>query len=262
MENCRPQGQTLPHDTKFCGCRDKIVDIENNFQLILNPWIRLIHDTVNTLRLRQNGRHFPGNIFQCIFLNEDVWISIKLSLKFVPKGPINNIPALVLIMARHWPGDNPLSEPMMVRFLTCIYASFGFSEFNISVARSPYECSDFLKEHYHIWEVLKIAYFFMSHVASMFSIVAGSSDAASVRSVTGLILAEEILLYRKVSNIRRTKSQNWNDSHLVLKLSVPNPLKPGIKSRMKMWLEQRRQAMLQLHLSDQQFNWLQRCILY
>ena len=33
--------------------------------------------------------------------------------------------------------------------------------------------------------------------------------------------------YRKKSNIRRTKSQNLNDSHLVLRLSFPNPLKPG-----------------------------------
>ena len=40
--------------------------------------------------------------------------------------------------------------------------------------------------------------------------------------------------YRKVSNIRRTESQNLNDSHLVLKSSLPNPLKPGVKSRMKM----------------------------
>ena len=36
--------------------------------------------------------------------------------------------------------------------------------------------------------------------------------------------------YRKISNIRRTKSQNLNDSHLVLKSSLPNPLKPGVKS--------------------------------
>ena len=42
------------------------------------------------------------------------------------------------------------------------------------------------------------------------------------------------ITYRKVSNIRRTKSQNLNDSHLVLKSSLPNPLKPGVKSRMKM----------------------------
>ena len=62
---------------------------------------------------------------------------------------------------------------------------------------------------------------------------------------------------RKISNIRRTNSQYFNNSRFVLQLSLPNPLKPGVKSRMKMWLEQRRQAMFQLHLSDQQFN----CIL-
>ena len=39
----------------------------------------------------------------------------------------------------------------------------------------------------------------------------------------------------------------------ILQLSSPNPLKPGVESRMKMQLEQRQQAMLQLHLSDQQF---------
>ena len=45
-------------------------------------------------------------------------------------------------------------------------------------------------------------------------------------------------------------------------LSLPNPLKPCVKLRMKTWLEQRRQAMLQLHLSDQQFDCLLRCGLY
>ena len=69
----------------------------------------------NTLRPRQNGRHFADDIFKCIFLNENVWISIKISLKFVPKGPINNIPALVQIMAWRRTGDKPLSEPMMTQ---------------------------------------------------------------------------------------------------------------------------------------------------
>ena len=50
---------------------------------------------VNTLRLRQNGRHFADDTFKRIFLNNNIIISIKISLKFVPKGPINNIPALV-----------------------------------------------------------------------------------------------------------------------------------------------------------------------
>ena len=37
----------------------------------------------NTLRQRQNGRHFADEIFKCIFLNENVWISLKISLKFL-----------------------------------------------------------------------------------------------------------------------------------------------------------------------------------
>ena len=68
--------------------------------------------------------------------------------------------------------------------------------------------------------------------------------------------------YRQVSNIRRTQSRHLKDSHTVLRLSLPNPLKPDVKSRMKMQLEQRRQAMLQLHLSDRQFNCLLSFALY
>ena len=73
-----------------------------------------------TLMSRQNGRHFTVDIFKCIFLNENVWISLKITLRFVPKVPVNNIPALVQIMAWRWPGDKPLSEPVMVSLLTHI----------------------------------------------------------------------------------------------------------------------------------------------
>ena len=62
----------------------------------------------NTLRLRQSGQHFTYNIFKCIFFNENVWIPITISLKFVPRGPITNITALVQIMAWRCPGDKPL----------------------------------------------------------------------------------------------------------------------------------------------------------
>ena len=77
---------------------------------------------INTLRPRQNRRHFTDDIFKCIFLNENVWIPIKISLKFVPKGAIINIPALVQIMAWCHPGDKPLSEPMVVslRMHVCV----------------------------------------------------------------------------------------------------------------------------------------------
>ena len=75
---------------------------------------------INTLRPRQNGRRFADDTVKRIFLNENVRISIKISLKFVPKGPISNIPALVRIMAWRRSGDKPLSEPMMVNLLTHI----------------------------------------------------------------------------------------------------------------------------------------------
>ena len=75
---------------------------------------------VNILKMRQNGCHYTDNSFKCIFLNENVCISIKISLKLVPKGPINNITALVQIMASRRPGDKPLSEPMMTRIATHI----------------------------------------------------------------------------------------------------------------------------------------------
>ena len=75
---------------------------------------------INTLRPRQNERHFADDIFKRIFLNANILIPIKISPKFVPKGSINNIPALVQIMAWRRPGDKPLSEPMMVNLPTHI----------------------------------------------------------------------------------------------------------------------------------------------
>ena len=69
---------------------------------------------LNTLRPRQNGHHFADDTFKRIFVNANVRILIEISLKFVPKCPINNIPSLVQIMAWRRPGDKSLSEPMMV----------------------------------------------------------------------------------------------------------------------------------------------------
>ena len=65
----------------------------------------LITNRVNTLRPRQNGSHFADDVFKGIFLNENIWILIKISLKFVPDGPIGNIPPLVQKMAWCRSGD-------------------------------------------------------------------------------------------------------------------------------------------------------------
>ena len=75
---------------------------------------------VNTLRPRGNKQDFADDIFKRIFFEENVLISIKISLKFVPKGPINNISALIQIVASRRSGGKPLSEPMMVNFPTHI----------------------------------------------------------------------------------------------------------------------------------------------
>ena len=64
---------------------------------------------VKVINSGQNGRHFADDIFRRIFMNEKLCILIKISLKFVPKGPIDNNPAQVKIMAWRRIGDKPLS---------------------------------------------------------------------------------------------------------------------------------------------------------
>ena len=75
----------------------------------------------NTLRPRQNGRHFPGDILKWIFLNKIVWISINIEV--CSWGLFNDIPSLVQIMTWRRPGDKTLSEPRMGSVLTHICVS-------------------------------------------------------------------------------------------------------------------------------------------
>ena len=66
--------------------------------------LNVIHPHHNYLvQTRQHGCHFTDDIFKCIYLNENIWFSIVTILKVVPKGPINNIPVLIEIMARRRP---------------------------------------------------------------------------------------------------------------------------------------------------------------
>ena len=108
---------------------------QSNYTIHITPYpysfIRLLELAIvgffNTLRLRHNGRCFTEDVFKCIFLPENVWNLIKVSLRFVPKGPINNSPALIQVMAWRRSGDKPLSEPMMVSLLTQICHSASMS---------------------------------------------------------------------------------------------------------------------------------------
>ena len=58
---------------------------------------------------------FADDIFKCMFVNEKFCILIKISLKFVPKGPIDNKAAFVQIMAWRRTGATPLPEPMLTQ---------------------------------------------------------------------------------------------------------------------------------------------------
>ena len=81
---------------------------------------------LNTLRPRQNGRRFADDTFKRIFLNENAWISLRISQKFVPKVQINDISALVKIMDWCRPGNKPLSESWLVYWHIC--ASLSLNE--------------------------------------------------------------------------------------------------------------------------------------
>ena len=62
---------------------------------------------INSSPSGQNGRLFTDYVFRCIFMIEKFCVWIKISLKFVPKGPIDNNTALVQIMAWCQIGDKP-----------------------------------------------------------------------------------------------------------------------------------------------------------
>ena len=80
--------------------------------------ITYMHNIVLALLISpgQNDRHSADNIFRCIFVNEKFCVLIKISQKFFPKGPINNMLEFVQIMAWCRTGDKPLPEPMLTHF--------------------------------------------------------------------------------------------------------------------------------------------------
>ena len=100
------------------NCKQYIYQKRKRFNHV--TWHGTLNYSVWHIEAEKKWPPFRRRHFQTHFLNENIGISIKTSLKFVPKGLINNIPSLVPIMAWRRPGDKPLSEPMMVRSLTHI----------------------------------------------------------------------------------------------------------------------------------------------
>ena len=157
------------------------------------------HTFLNTLRPRRNGRHFPDGIFRWIFLNENVWISINISLKFVPRGPISNIPSLVQVMAWRRPGDKPLSEPMMVRYRS-IYASLGLNELTVP---KEYVC--------YFMKLLKVYVILILNVL----MECLSKKKLATPSVI-LIHPKRWTITYGLRSISYLDSKLWNDHHFIL----------------------------------------------
>ena len=108
---------------------------------------------INSLRPRQNGLHFTDDNFKCIFLNENVWHLINVSLKFVPKGPINNILALVRMMA--W----RLTRP---QWLECIIQQRMYFE-----AHQHYEYMDKVTNTYIIYILFFVCFDLLSNLVNV-----------------------------------------------------------------------------------------------
>ena len=58
-------------------------------------------------------------------MNEKLCILIRILLKFVPKGPMNNKPAMFQVMAWRWIGDKPLPEPMLAELTDAYMQHWG-----------------------------------------------------------------------------------------------------------------------------------------
>ena len=78
---------------------------------------RIVIYALNKLRPRQDDRSFTDAILKMPFLNENVWISLKISLNYISKDPLNDISSLVWITAWRWPGDMTLSEPLAISLM-------------------------------------------------------------------------------------------------------------------------------------------------
>ena len=77
---------------------------------------RSSHEQLSHLPLDKMATILADDNFNCIFLNRNDKILIRISLKFVAVSPIDNKPALVQVMAWHRTGDKPLPELMLTQF--------------------------------------------------------------------------------------------------------------------------------------------------
>ena len=143
---------------------------------------------------RQNGLHFTDDTFKRIFLNKNVRISIKTSLKFVPKGTIDNIPVWVQMMVWRKSGDKPSSEPMMVNLLTHICAN-ELKIFSVNSSRKLYDRIQGKWGNGWMYQLTAPLLSFSLHVQGpVRSIIMGSTRLTSYRLIAIIYLNSWVML--------------------------------------------------------------------
>ena len=83
------------------------------------PYLWLLRGEVKLthLPLDKMAAIMADDNFKCIFLNESDRVPIRISLKCVPRSPIDNKPALVQVRAWRQTGDKSLPELMLIQFI-------------------------------------------------------------------------------------------------------------------------------------------------
>ena len=155
-------------------------------------WLIITHPSPG-----QHGRHFADSVFKCIFVNEKFCISIKISLKFVPKGPVENNPALVqngLAPNRRqviiWSTADPIHQHIyaaLVRDNSCSvnycditdFSSTIFFKFAINALYLNWYCS---------WVTLTRVIYFMKTICHGTYSCHLSSDIAAPRNFSEVLL--------------------------------------------------------------------------
>ena len=93
---------------------------------------------------RQNGWNFSDNIFKCILVNENHFISIQISLKFVHKGSSYHKSALVQIKTWRQIADTPLLQPSVDRDVWHNMASLSNNDAKLFVKKWTRKTNDYL----------------------------------------------------------------------------------------------------------------------
>ena len=125
-----------------------------------------------------------------------------------------------------------ISGWIVLRFGTHIGSDSVLSWLNFQGHESKVKFTDWLWYKWYAW--LRIQGISVALIGSAFSLQFCMNGVFLMGHTVGHITQQAFRNYRKTSSISRTKSQNLNVSRIPLQLSSLNPLKPGVKLRMKM----------------------------